>query len=191
MGDYPGRVEPIPTEVEEEMRGVCWREDPRCPPFGDLALLRLPYRGLDRRDHVGELVVARAVADDLVWVFGRLYAAGFAIARMERVERYGGDDDLSMAANNCSAFNFRPIAGTDRLSNHALGLAVDINPVINPWVRGDRVVPEAGRAYLDRRLDAPGLIRRPGPVIDAFADIGWEWGGDWERHHDYHHFAAR
>lgn len=190
MGDYPGRIEPIPTEVQEQMRGVCWHADPRCPPFEELSLLRLPYRGMDGRDHVGELVVAHSVADAVVWVFGLLHAARFPIARMERIERYGGDDDRSMAANNCSGFNFRLVAGTDRLSNHALGLAIDINPVQNPWVRGDTVVPEAGRAYLDRDGDAPGLIRRPGPVIDAFADIGWEWGGDWQRHRDYHHFAA-
>lgn len=188
--DAYGRVSSIPEEIRRAMRGVSWREHPRCPSLDDLALLSLPYRGFDGADHRGELVVARAVADAVLRVFARLFEVRFPIERMERVEAFGGDDDRSMSANNCSAFNFRTVAGTDRLSKHALGLAVDINPVQNPWVRGDIVAPPEGRAYLDRDRDAPGMIKRPGPVTAAFDDIGWEWGGDWTRQKDYHHFAA-
>lgn len=173
------------------MRGVSWRDDPRCPRFEDLALLHLPYRNMSGQDRMGELVISRDVADAVLWVFARLHTNGFPIARMERIDHYGGDDNRSMAANNCSGFNFRLVEGTDRLSNHALGRAIDINPVQNPWVRGDRVDPEAGRAFLDRDQNVPGLVRSPSPVIDAFAAIGWEWGGDWEPYQDYHHFAAR
>lgn len=190
MSEYQGRIEAIPEAIREEMRERSWRDDPRCPRFDELALLRLPYRDMAGREALGELVVARAVSDALRWVFGRLYEAGFPIARMERVDAFGGDDHLSMAANNCSAFNFRVVEGTDRLSGHALGLAVDINPVQNPWVRGERILPPAGRDYLDRFADTPGLIRRPGPVVEAFEAIGWEWGGDWEGYRDYHHFQA-
>jgi poly-gamma-glutamate synthesis protein (capsule biosynthesis protein) len=191
MSAQAGQVAAIPAAVREAMRGVSWHEDPRCPAFDDLALLTLPFRDMDGRDQVGELVVARDVADAVVWVFARLHAARFPIARMQRIDHHGGDDDRSMAANNCSGFNFRLVAGTTRLSNHALGRAIDINPVQNPWVRGDLVLPEAGRAHLARDRDVPGLIRRPGPVTDAFDAIGWEWGGDWTTTKDFHHFAAR
>ncbi|MFW5877166.1 MAG: M15 family metallopeptidase [Myxococcota bacterium] len=181
----------LPRAVREAMRGVCWHADPRCPPLDSLALLRLRYRGFDGREKAGELVVAGEVAEPVLWVFERLFAAGYPIARMERVEVFGGDDRRSMAANNTSGFNFRPVEGEDRLSQHALGLAVDLNPVQNPWVRSDRVDPEEGRPFVDRDRTHPAVIRRPGPVTEAFDAIGWEWGGDWTAYRDYHHFAAR
>jgi poly-gamma-glutamate synthesis protein (capsule biosynthesis protein) len=94
-----------------------------------------------------------------------------------------------MAANNSSAFNFRVVDGTQRLSQHALGRAVDINPLQNPWRRGARVDPEAGSAYLDRAQLRPGMIVRPGPVIAAFEAAGWSWGGDVADAPDFHHFS--
>ena len=171
------------------MRGSSWHPDPRCPSFDELALLVLPYVDFDGGERMGELVVARAVAEPVVEVFERLFAARFPIATMQRIDAFGADDGRSMDANNCSGFNFRVIAGTDRLSQHALGLAIDINPVQNPWVKGDVVWPEEGLAYLDRSHDHPGVIRRPGPVTAAFDAIGWEWGGDWDATKDYHHFV--
>jgi hypothetical protein len=94
-----------------------------------------------------------------------------------------------MAANNCSAFNFRRVQGTNVLSHHALGLAIDINPCQNPWVRDARVDPPAARDYLDREHVRPGMIVRPGPVLAAFAAYGWYWGGDFNGMRDYHHFS--
>jgi poly-gamma-glutamate synthesis protein (capsule biosynthesis protein) len=172
------------------MRGACWHDDPRCPPFDDLELVHLVHLDFDGVERAGELVVARGLGAALIEVFGRLHAAGFPIARMERVEAHGGDDDRSMAANNCSAFNFRTIAGTTVLSKHALGRAVDINPVQNPYLVGGSISPPAAVAYLDRGDLRPGMIVRPGPVVEAFDAIGWEWGGDWTGKKDYHHFAA-
>jgi poly-gamma-glutamate synthesis protein (capsule biosynthesis protein) len=185
-----GYVEILPlTEAERAaMRGVCWHRDPRCPELDELVCLRMPLRGFGGERHIGELVVAASVAEPLRWVFERLYAARYPIERMERIERFGGDDARSMAANNSSAFNFRSVDGEERLSMHALGCAVDLNPVQNPWVRGARVDPTAGRAFLDRSANHPAVIRRPGPVTDAFDAIGWEWGGDWSAYCDYHHF---
>ena len=184
-----GRILAIEGSVREQMRGVSWHPDPRCPAFDDLALLELPFIDFAGDERRGELVVAREVAEAIVEVFERLFRDRFPIARMERIAAYGGDDERSMSANNCSAFNFRVIAGTDRLSQHALGLAVDINPVQNPWVKDGVVLPPAGRTYVDRSRDVPGLIRRPGPVTAAFDAIGWVWGGDWTATKDYHHFA--
>ena len=186
---FRGQVAAIPAEVEASMRGVSWREHARCPAFGALALVRLTHHGLDGAVHQGELVIAAAVADDVVRAFERLFAARFPIERMQRIDAYDADDDRSMAANNSSGFCFRTVAGTDELSLHAYGTAIDINPALNPYIKGERICPPAARAYLDRTDVRPGMIVRPGPVTDAFDAIGWEWGGDWTRAKDYHHFA--
>jgi hypothetical protein len=93
---------------------------------------------------------------------------------------------VSMAANNTSAFNFRNVAGTRTLSQHAFGLAIDLNPLQNPMLVGSEVHPLAGAAYVDRGRLRPGMITPA--VVDLFALRGWQWGGDWERPRDYHHF---
>jgi hypothetical protein len=108
---------------------------------------------------------------------------------MERIDRFDASAAASRAANNSSSFNFRRVDGTAVLSHHARGLAIDLNPVQNPWVRGARVDPEAGRAFLDRADVRPGMIVRPGPVVEAFEAYGWYWGGDFDDMQDYHHFS--
>lgn len=182
-------VEPISDALLVEMTGASWHPHPDCPPPAALVLLRMTHWGFDGRVHRGELVCAADLADEVSEAFARIFAARFPIARMVRIDAYGGDDDASMAANNASGFNFRVIAGTDRLSQHALGRAIDINPVQNPWLRDGVILPPAGREYLDRADVRPGMIVRPGPVTDAFDAIGWDWGGDWSDYKDYHHFS--
>ena len=173
------------------MRGKSWRDDPRCPRFEDLSLLEVPYIDFAGDRKVGELVVAAGVAEAILDVFAVIAAASFPIASMVRIDAFDADDDRSMAANNCSAFCFRDISGGAGLSLHAFGLAVDINPVQNPYVTAaGEVLPPAGRAYLDRADRRDGMIVRPSPVITAFESIGWEWGGEWTRVKDYHHFCA-
>jgi poly-gamma-glutamate synthesis protein (capsule biosynthesis protein) len=139
----------------------------------------------------GELVVAAELAARSIEVFRRLWQLGFPIRQMRLVDEYGADDDRSMAADNSSAFNFRTVAGTNLLSQHALGRAIDINPVENPWRKPDRIVPDAGRAFADRRDIRPGMIVRPGPVVAVFDELGWEWGGDWMHAWDDHHIVVR
>jgi len=179
----------VPPAVRARMEGVSWHGgDPRCPPWADLAYLQL--------DHVtfggtarGELVVAAALAARAVAVFRRLWQLGFPVRQLRLVDDYAASDEASMAADNSSAFNFRVVAGTDVLSQHALGRAIDINPVENPWRRGEALVPEAGRPFVDRAAIRPGMIVRPGPVVAAFDELGWEWGGDWRHSFDDHHIV--
>lgn len=137
----------------------------------------------------GELVVHRDVAASVVTVFRDLYAARFPIAKVRTVERYGADDARSMADDNTSAYNCRPTTGGSGWSEHAFGRAVDINPVENPYVRGSTVLPTAGRAYLDRSRPRPGMITADGPVVRAFAAVGWQWGGHFRTFKDYQHFS--
>lgn len=185
------RVLPISDAVARDMRTASWRDDPRCPRFEDLRLLALPYFDFGGDQQTGELVVAREVADELVDVFLELHAMKFPIRRMDRVDAFGADDDASMEADNTSAFNFRTIPGTDLLSHHALGVAVDINPRENPMIVGGVVHPASASSYVDRSRVRPGMIVDDGPVVALFRSRGWDWGGSWPDLPDYHHFSKR
>jgi hypothetical protein len=155
-----------------------------------LRTVRLSYWGFDGRPHLGRLVVNRRVARDVVTVFRRLYAARFPIRRMVPVSRYRGSDEASMAADNTSAFNCRFVSGTRRWSMHAYGLAIDVNPVENPYVSGSRVRPPAGNRYLNRARRRPGMAVEGGLLVGAFAAVGWKWGGRWPGTPDYQHFST-
>ncbi len=101
------------------------------------------------------------------------------------------DDHQSMAANNTSAFNCLEVAGRPGVwSQHAYGLAIDLNPIQNPFVDGRHVSPAGGRAFLDRARPAAGVITDGGGVVAAFARAGWGWGGHWRAPRDYQHFSA-
>jgi hypothetical protein len=124
-------------------------------------------------------------------VFGSLFRARFPIRRMVLVDVYQGDDDGSMAANNTSAFNCRPVTGGTAFSEHSYGWAIDINPVLNPYITsGGGVLPPEGERFADRTLDEPGMIHPGDVVVRAFASIGWRWGGSWSSIKDYQHFSA-
>jgi D-alanyl-D-alanine carboxypeptidase len=166
-----------------------WRRG--CPVRpAQLRLVRLSYWGFDHRARVGELVVRDRVADGVVRVFRRLYAARFPIRRMRKVDAYGGSDDASMAADNTSAFNCRLVSGTRHWSQHAYGEAIDVNPVENPYLQGSRMRPPAGRKYLDRSRPRPGMAVSRGLLVRAFAAEGWQWGGRWAATPDYQHFST-
>ena len=148
-----------------------------------LALLALPYHSFTGEVCEGQLVVHASVAEETREIFNTLFAKQFPIAKMVPVVVYGWDDDASMADNNTSAFNYRLIYGTDRLSNHSYGRAIDVNPLQNPYVRRDGVVVPAGAAY---DTTVPGTITAK--VADLFRSRGWVWGGDWTDRKDWQHF---
>jgi len=125
-----------------------------------------------------------------VAIFRDLYAAGFPIERMVPIDAYGGDDQASMRDNNTSGFNCRYVSGTTTLSQHGLGRAVDVNPLVNPYVKGSTVDPPEGAPYADRSGSYPGMIRSGDAVVRAFAAQGWKWGGYWSSGKDYQHFSA-
>ena len=186
---FEGQISRLSPELRERMRGVSWRRG--CPvPLGELRLLRMTYRGFDGDVHWGRMVLRDSQVKRVRRIFHAMYDDGFRIRRMKLVDAYGGSDARSMEANNTSAFNCRKVSGTDRWSQHAYGRAIDINPVQNPYVRGSTVEPAAGREYLDRSDVHKGMIVRPGPVVRAFGDAGWYWGGDWSSSKDYQHFSS-
>lgn len=175
--------------MRAQMTGVSWHEG--CPVgLGDLRLITLTYRGFDGRAHTGRLVVNRSATGVLVSVFRRLYAAGFPIRRMEPVDRYGGDDFRSIEADNTSAFNCRAATGSSHWSNHAYGLAIDVNPIENPYVSGGTSSHRASAAFLNRSRRRAGMAYEGGALVAAFRAAGWGWGGSWSGSvRDYQHFS--
>lgn len=164
-----------------------WR--PGCPVGpSSLRLVTLRYRDFDGARRTGQVVVNARVVDDVVAVFRTLYDAGFPIRSLRPVDAYGGDDDRSMAADNTSGFNCRAAVGGSGWSQHAYGLAIDVNPRENPYLYGGKVLPPEGAAYTDRSRHRKGMAY-PGSVLNrAFAAQGWSWGGRW-RNPDYQHFS--
>lgn len=184
---YAGTVGPITLELAARMSSS-WR--PGCPvPLADLRYVTVTYRDVGGGAATGELVVHADVADSVVAVFGELFALGYPIRSMRLVDDFGGSDDASMAADNTSAFNCRPISRGTGWSEHAYGRAIDLNPVENPYVRGSLVLPPEGARFADRP-DAPGVVQAGDPVVRAFAAHGWQWGGDWSSPVDYQHFST-
>lgn len=188
---FVSTVDAIGTSVRRGMRTY---DAETCPvPLADLRHLTVTHVGFDGRSHRGELVVNANVASDVVDVFAALYAGRFPIERMLLIDDYNGDDNLSMAGNNTSAFNCRRVAGSSSWSDHAYGRAIDINPVQNPYVVGDDVRPPAAEPFLsaDRTEGAapqPGVIHDGDIVRREFERIGWEWGG-LHPDPDYQHFS--
>jgi len=188
---FAAEIAELPATVRARMDGVSWHgEDPRCPRFDELRYVRVAHLTFDGTPGEGELVVNAGIAARTVELFRRLWHLGFPIRGMRLVDDFGASDDASMAADNSSAFNFRRIAGTNLLSQHALGRAIDLNPVENPWRRGpDWIMPDEGAPFVDRTVIRPGMIVRPGPLVAVFDELGWEWGGDWMHAFDDHHIV--
>lgn len=181
-------VEPLGDGMREAMTGVSWRQG--CPtPLDDLRLVTLTHHDFDGGVQIGRLVVHHEAVEAVRAGFRAAWDSAYPIRQVVPVHEYGGSDDRSMAADNTSAFNCRPIKGTDRWSEHSSGRAIDINPRENPWVKGDKVDPPEGIEYLDRDPRHAGVLTAGHPVVDAFAKAGWSWGGRWQSLKDYQHFS--
>jgi hypothetical protein len=178
-------VSPAPSSV---IARSTWA--PGCPvQAADLAWVRLTFWGFDDRRHTGELLVNGSVADDLVSVFRQLYDDRFPIEEMRITTKAEQTAAPTGDGNDTGSFNCRPVRGATTYSQHAYGLAVDVNPFQNPYVKGDLVLPELAGAYTDRSWKRPGMILPSGPVVQAFASIGWTWGGTWHSLKDLQHFS--
>lgn len=163
---------------------------PACPVAAtDLAWVKVTFWGFDDARHTGELLVNAAVAEDLVTVFRTLYDARFPIEEMRITTKAEQTAEPTGDGNNTGAFNCRPVRGETFFSQHAYGLAIDVNPFQNPYIKGDLVLPELARAYTDRAVQRPGMILPGDAVVTAFAGIGWTWGGSWNSLKDLQHFS--
>lgn len=183
---------PIPDNVWSYMQGRSLRPGLPCARRDELVLMRVPYRDFQGETRMGALIVASKVAAQVAAIFDEIYASGrFRIYQMRLIDDFEGDDDRSIAANNTSGFNCR-LTDHGGLSKHALGLAIDINPVQNPYREGNVTAPEAGRDYdqpQERHSGIAGLIVEGDVVTRAFGRRGWSWGGRWKHTVDYQHFS--
>jgi len=159
--------------------------------ISDLRLVKVDFVGFDGAVHPGELIVNASVARGVVTVFRALFRARFPIRGMEPVDAFGGDDDRSMAADNTSGFNCRAVTGQPGVwSQHAYGLAVDVDPLENPYLAGGSIEPPAAARFADRSQRFPGMIHDGDAAVQTFASIAWGWGGHWSGPVDYQHFSA-
>lgn len=186
------------SEIDEELfariRGKSYKAE--CTvPRSELRYLRVLHRNAQGEILLGEMVCNAAIAADLLDIFRTLYDAAYPIERMVLIDEYDARDDLSMRADNSSAFNFRFVAGTRVLSAHSRGMAVDINPLYNPCVRvrGGRTVvePAEGAPYADRTRDFPYKIDEGDLCCREFLRHGFTWGGHWKSLKDYQHFEKK
>lgn len=160
--------------------------------LSSLRYIRVLHYGFDGEIHIGELIVNRMIETDILEIFKELFDAKYPIEQMVLIDEYDADDELSMEANNTSSFNFRMVAGTTKLSKHAYGLAIDINPLYNPYIRtinGEQLVsPDNATEYVDRTLDCKYYIQKDDVIYKIFSKHGFTWGGDWTSSLDYQHF---
>jgi hypothetical protein len=186
-------VPPFQSSIElvtQDELGSSWQPGMGCPTADQLRAVNVSHWGYDGAVHMGRLIVDAAYAPRMVAVFRDIYRARFPIERMVPIDQDGGDDEASMRANNTSGFNCRYVSGTTKLSQHGLGRAVDVNPLVNPYVKGSTVDPPEGAPYADRSRNDPGMIHAGDAVVRAFAAQGWAWGGSWSSGKDYQHFSA-
>ncbi len=184
------------TEITEEifgrMRGKSFKDD--CTlPVEELRYLHVLHKDLDGSTKEGEMICNRHIAEDLLEIFRELYDSGYPIEKMRLVDEYDAEDEASMADNNSSCFNFRTVSYSRNLSKHSYGLAVDINPLYNPYIKtvnGMRSVePANGVPYVDRSRDFPYKIEHPDDLcLKLFLEHGFQWGGYWQNSKDYQHF---
>lgn len=185
----------IPDRVFARMQGKSF-------PVGckvsrnDLRYLRIKHYDLQGRVHEGEMICNKRIANDLIDIFKELYRQKYPIERMRLIDDYDADDDKSMRANNTSCFCYRRVEGYNKLSNHSMGMAVDINPLYNPlykrYSNGKELVqPSNAKRYCDRKASFNYKIVKGDLLYRLFVNHGFEWGGDWHSKKDYQHFEKK
>lgn len=198
FSEESSNIDVITRVVKERMiKGKTWHQG--CPvALEDLRYLQIPYWGFDQRVHHGELIVHKSVASEVIAIFKQLYNLHYPIKQMRLASDYNGNDDLSMKANNTSAFNCRLMTGSlNKWSKHSFGKAIDINPLQNPYIakKGRVVLPKEGQNYIgNKRKHSPNsvaskaIILEDDPIVELFNYYGWKWGGSWRTLKDYQHF---
>lgn len=195
--EYRASIELISEPIAARIVGKSW--ELTCPvPLEDLRYLKISHWGYDDQVHQGEMIVHKDVASEVVEIFKELFVAKFPIERMRLIDDYfqpgktkGEIDDSSIRDNNSSAFFFRLVGKTNFVSEHGLGTAIDINPLVNPLVRqGADICPAESQAYSDRtRTDVKGMVTASSDCVRIFLKHNWKWAGNWKKLQDYQHFC--
>lgn len=186
--------EKVPASIKAVMRGSSYQQND-VVTWKDLRHVVVKHYNFSGKVKTGELIVNKKIAQDVVKIFYELYQQEYPIKSIKLIDDYDGDDEKSMEDNNTSAFNFRYVTGSStRISRHGTGMAIDINPRINPYVKGNTVLPANGKAYKDRNKKtckgkyASEMIQADDRIVALFKEYGFSWGGDWDSLKDYQHF---
>lgn len=191
-GEYfKSSIDSIPKKMRHQMQKSTWHQG--CPVgLDDLAYIKLSYWGYDNKTHTGVLIVNKKLAREVIEIFNVLYLNHFPIQKMLPMAFFDNNDRMSMLANNTSSFSCREVTGQPGLfSQHSYGRAIDINPLINPYVKGATVLPSQARQYANRKKPYPGKITKNNLIYNEFIKRGWDWGGSWYDVQDYQHFEKR
>ncbi len=187
--------EPLSETVKTRITGISYPETDCSISYDELNYVGLLYVDFNGDVQEGELICNKAIAQDMVEIFYELYQNDYRIERIRLIDEYNGDDTLSMLDNNTSCFNYRVVDGTTRLSKHALGCAIDINPFYNPYVVFNKdgsgetyISPKGSEIYADRSQDFPYKIDESDLCYKLFTSHGFTWGGNWNSSKDYQHF---
>ena len=187
--------EPIPDAIWQKMQGKTYVDNPYVSR-SDLRYLRVKHWDYDEQTHLGELVCNRLIADKLLAIFRELYKAHYPIQRIRLADEYDADDERQMRDNNTSSFCYRNVSGSKNLSKHARGLAIDINPLFNPYIRyrkdGSQIIePANAKPYADRSKSYRYKIEKGDLCYRLFIKHGFTWGGSWRTMKDYQHFEYK
>ena len=190
--------EPLSDNLRRYITGVSFPELSENSENSDISYEELRYVHILHYDFdgnlaEGELICNAAIAQDLVEIFHELYRNEYRIEKVKLIDEYDGDDNLSMADNNTSCFNYRNVPGSTSLSKHALGRAVDVNPLYNPYITynedsSENILPENATDYADRSKKFPYKIDEDDLCYKLFTEHGFVWGGNWNSCKDYQHF---
>lgn len=163
-------------------------------PRGDLRYLRVLHYDFSGNIRVGEIICNKSISGDLLSIFKKLYQEKYPIEKIVLVDDYGADDEASSGDNNTSCFNYRKVPGSESMSLHAYGMAIDINPLYNPYIMRDAsgtvtCSPENASRYMDRSKEIPHKLDTEDLCVKLFKEAGFTWGGDWQNEPDYMHFS--
>lgn len=177
----------IPNNIFKKMIGNSIPNKDKIDING-LSYLKITYFGFDEKTHIGEMIVNKDVAQEVLDIFQEVYDNKYPIEKIQLIDEYNANDEKSMEDNNTSAFCYRTIANTNKLSIHSLGKAIDVNPLYNPCVVKNSVFPAKGKQYANRSIVRKGTIQKGDVLYNAFLKRGWTWGGNWRTKKDYQHF---
>ena len=195
---YNSTIQPIASDIQKRMLdGNSWSNT--CPTkLKDLRYLTIVYYDFKGKEKLGEMIVHRSIADEVTEIFEELYNIGYPIQKMKLVSDYNGNDYLSIENDNTSAFNCRKVTGGTKWSKHSYGLAIDINPIENPYVKRGKHSSHNKSRKFEKRVHKDlsdtsdiSLLKRNDRATQLFINRGWVWGGDWKYIKDYQHFQRK
>jgi len=195
FGKFEANIKSIDQNIKQRMiEGKSWRKS--CPvPIKDLRYIRVKHRNFYGSERMGEIIVHKDVADEVVEIFRELYKIKYPIRQMRLVSDFRGSDWQSIEADNTSAFNCRKATGSKKWSKHSYGKAIDINPIENPYIaRSGRISHNASLIYRKRvhkkkTYSDKAVLLKGDKAVQIFKNNGWKWGGDWSGVKDYQHFS--